>query len=117
MKTESEIINEAFNPEIQKMIFDVSANYTGQMDDLYQAVGMLVVGRFYGWRVMRIAGTRPNWKTANQLFGDLKTLMAEREEFAYRSLGLKMSDELGQYWEIIRGQEKIPDAQKKALSS
>lgn len=117
MNNETQIIEKAFSPEIKQMIFDASQNYHGQMDDLYQAVGMLVVGRFYGWRVMRIAGTRSNWKTASRIFGDLKTLMEEREEFADRSLGLKMADELGRYWEIIRGQEKIPDAQKKALSS
>lgn len=115
MKTESEIINEAFTPEIQKMIFDASANYRGQMDDLYQAVGMLVVGRFYGWRVMRIAGTHANWKTANAIFGDLKTLMKEREEFSHRSLGLDLADQVGKYWEIVRGVVKIPQQEKKAL--
>ncbi|MFM8445602.1 MAG: hypothetical protein ACKN9W_19965 [Methylococcus sp.] len=115
MKTEAQIVKEAFSPEIQQMIFNASQTYSGQMDDFYQAVGMLVIGRLYGWRVMRIAGTHANWKTANQIFGDLKTLMDERGELAHRSLGLRLADEAGRYWEIVRGVVKIPQQEKKAL--
>lgn len=117
MKTDEQKIQKALSPEIQKLIFDVSTNYVGQMDDLYKAVGMLVVGRLYGWHVMRLGGSKPDWELANRLFGDIKLLLPKRGEFAGRSLGLAVADRMGHFWEIIRGTVKVPSITRKALTS
>ena len=89
--------------QLKELIERVCSEYHGQLDHLYQAVGLLVVGQLYGWRVMRLISTRPNWRKASALFGDLKTLMPERGPLAHKSIGLKISDDLGHYWEIIQG--------------
>lgn len=101
--------------ELMKKIDEVSSGFHGQLDDLYQAVGMIVIGRLFGWRVMRLASTKRCWSVATKLFGDPKQLMQEREKYAYKSFGLKVVDKAGEYWEFIRGQRSMPSNEKKFI--
>ena len=94
----------------------VCSEYHGQLDDLYEAIGLLAAGQLFGWRVMRLVAHRSIWRLATSLFGDLKQLMPERGVFAHRSLGLKMADQLDDYWKVVQGVVKIPQHERKALS-
>jgi hypothetical protein len=89
--------------EMIKKIDDVSANYTGYLDDLTQIVGMVVIGRRYGWRVIRLVNSRRHWALACKHFGDLKILLPERGDLTRKSIGLAIIDAIGGYWDIIRG--------------
>lgn len=90
-----------------KEFLDVVENslkdYEGQLDHFYQAVGMVVVGRLMGWRVMRLVSPNRCWSKASKLFGDPKLIMRDRGKYAYKSLGLKIVDNIGDYWGVIRG--------------
>jgi hypothetical protein len=92
----------------------VCSEYHGQLDDLYEAIGLLAAGQVFGWRVMRLVAHRSIWRLATSLFGDLKQLMPERGMFAHRSIGLKMADHLDEYWKIVQGVVKIPQHERKA---
>lgn len=101
--------------EMLEIIDQVSGGFKGQLDDLYKVVGMIVMGRLFGWRVVRLVSTPVLWKKANQLFGDPKELMPERGKYAHKSIGLKIVDELGQYWDVIKGKSPLPAEQKKMI--
>lgn len=92
--------------EMMKKIDEVSTNFKGQLDDLQAAVGMLVIGRLYGWRVIRLVASRRHWQVACKLFGDLKEILPERGVLAHKSLGLKIVDTAGDYWDFISGRGK-----------
>jgi len=87
--------------EMNEKIEKVSTEFTGQLDDLQAAVGMLVVGRLYGWRVMRLVGSRRHWMLSCKLFGDLKELLPERGVLAHKSVGLMVVDKAGDYWDYV----------------
>lgn len=89
--------------ELNAKIETVCTEFSGQLDDLYAVVGMIVVGRLFGWKVMRLVSRRGHWALAAKLFGDPKTLMRERGVLAHKSVGLKICDECGKYWEVIQG--------------
>ena len=114
METESEPF--VLKPELAQAIDKVCSEYHGQLDDLYQSIGLLVAGQLFGWRVMRLVSHRSIWRLATTLFGDLKQLMPERGIFAHRSIGLQMADQLDEYWKIIQGVVKIPQHERKALT-
>ena len=102
--------------ELLKKIEELSGTYNGQLDDFYQAVGMIVVGRYFGWRVMRLVSSRKCWMTASKLFGDPKNLMKDREKYATRSKGLAFIDSVGGYWDFIKGnREAMPLEQRKMV--
>jgi hypothetical protein len=119
MGSDMETENEPFvlKPELAQAIEKVCSEYHGQLDDLYQSIGLLVAGQLFGWRVMRLVAQRSNWRIATELFGDLKQLMPERGDLAHRSIGLQMADKLDDYWKVIQGVAKIPQHERKALDT
>lgn len=119
MGSRMEMENEPFvlKPELAQAIDKVCSEYHGQLDDLYQAIGLLVAGQLFGWRVMRLVSSRTNWKVATELFGDLKELMPREGVYAHRSIGLKLANELGDYWKVVRGLIKVPEQKRRELST
>lgn len=101
--------------ELLERIDQVSGGFKGQLDDLYKVVGMIVMGRLFGWRVVRLVSTPGLWRKANQLFGDPKELMPERGKYAHKSIGLKIVDDFGEYWTVIKGINPIPAEKKKLI--
>jgi len=95
--------------QIIKIINEKSADFHGQLDDLQVAVGMLAVGRLYGWRVTRLISSKRHWSVACKLFGDLKELLPERGVLAHKSVGLAIVDKVGDYWGIIKGEVSRDD--------
>lgn len=107
------ITDEELNAKIEK----VCDEFTGQLDDLYAAVGMIVVGRRYGWRVMRLVSSRRHWMVATRLFGDPKQLMKERGRCYEKSLGCQLIDKAGGYWDYIKGNKpQLPLDVRKAAA-
>ena len=74
--------------EMMKKIDDVMLSFTGQFDDLSQIVGMIVLGRQYGWRVIRLVHSRRSWTLACKYFGDLKLILPKdgKPEYVRKSV-------------------------------
>lgn len=101
--------------ELMKKIDEVSGSFRGQIDDLYVAIGMIVMGRLFGWRVVRLTSSRRQWARANNIFGDLKLLMPERGKYAHKSIGLALVDQLGTYWDVVKGIVSVPMVERKEI--
>lgn len=105
MITEDELVANFVSDKLARQIVRATGEFHGQIGDFYEAVGMIVVGRLVGWRVMRLVSSRKCWSTAMTWFGDPKELMPERGHFAYKSVGLAIVDRLGGYWDFISGRK------------
>ena len=103
--------------ELFELFDKVVSDYSGQIDDLSDAIGLIVIGRFFGWRVARLVSPSKTWTKATRLFGDPKLLMPERGRYAHKSLGLRIVDRLGGYWDYIRGSKPMEISQKRAVGS
>ena len=106
--------------EMMKKIDDVMLSFTGQFDDLSQIVGMIVLGRQYGWRVIRLVHSRRSWTLACKYFGDLKLILPKdgKPEYVRKSVGFAVVDALGRYWEFIKGntnRDDLPVHERKKL--
>ena len=100
--------------EFNELIEQKCGEFVGQIDDLYAAVGMLVVGRLYGWRVMRLVSVKRHWTVATRLFGDPKKLMREKGRFYNKSIGCEIVDKAGDYWSFIKGHSSISRIDRKS---
>lgn len=104
------------NEELLELIERKSEEFTGQCDDLGAAVGILVLSRLFGWRVMRLVSNRRHWQITIKIFGDIKKITPERGKLARKSIGLKIADKLGEYWDLISGKKKvIPEKTRKMI--
>lgn len=101
--------------EFYARVDQVCRDYRGQADDLAAVVGMLVVGRLYGWQVMRLAIGRRHWALAIKLFGDPKEMMPARTDLSSKSVGLRIADAAGDFWQVIRGQIKTTKEDRASL--
>jgi hypothetical protein len=117
MITDKDLVKDLALDDLASSIARVCSTYNGQIDDLYSAVGMVVIGRLFGWRVMRMAAPRRIWAKAGDLFGDPKELMPERGELYGRSVGCRIADAAGEYWRYVRGQIPLGQDVKKSLRS
>jgi len=79
--------------------------YVGLGGDLISAVGVLVLSRFYGWRVIRLIASRRQWNVAIKIFGNIKVMTPERGKYARKSVGLAIADKIGDYWSYMRRQK------------
>lgn len=106
MMTDKELMNE---------IDKVSTKFHGQIDDLYKAVGMIIIGRLFGWKVMRLASPRSTWVKATELFGDPKLLMKPEEKLAYKSFALNLIKGTTEFWDYVRGDKAMVTFDKKLI--
>lgn len=101
--------------ELMRKIDEVSSEYVGQIDTFYHAVGMLVVGRLFGWEVMRLVSSRKEWTTATRLFGDPKDLLPGRGKLARKSWGLKIADTVGSVTLYVKGKASMPLEERRLI--
>ena len=104
--------------EFMKQIDEVTGKFDGQLDHLYEAIGMIITGRLLGWRVMRLVSSGRCWRMATKLFGDPKQLMPERGKYYDKSVGMKIIDTTGGYWDVISGRgnrDALPLHERKKI--
>lgn len=82
-----------------------ASEYQGIGGDLVSAVGVFVLSRFYGWRVIRLIASRRQWNVTIKIFGNIKAFTPERGKYARKSVGLDIADKIGDYWAYVRGQK------------
>lgn len=102
--------------DLSAKIERVTKEFTGQLDDLMGAIGLMQVGRVMGWRVVRLVCSRKHWMVANKLFGDVKALLPEETEYSQKSIGYKVVKASGRFWEQIKGVDaQIPIHDRKRV--
>lgn len=98
--------------EVKRLICRASMEFHGQVDDLYSAVGCLIVGRLLGWRVIRLTLTPMNYAKYQRILAlgldepgqfHFNKWMRERERLSYKSLGLRLLDGTRDFWLAVKG--------------
>lgn len=91
-------------------------DFEGQLGVLESAVGALVVGHKFGWRVLQIAHSQATLKKYEKILGlKFKDVCPERTELSKKSIGLRIADKLKSFWAVALG--KTPVANKDCLDS
>ena len=88
-----------FDSHIHKVI----ENYQGDAAALGNAIGALVLGRYVGWRVLRVVYSSPTYTKYQTLLGiQFKDVLRERDVLSSKSLGLAILDRVGGFWDFCR---------------
>ena len=97
------------NAEQEKQIREVLANYKGNINRLETAIGALIVGQHYGWRVLRMAHSPSTYRAYEQVLGiRFEEACPEKGPLAMRSIGLKAAEKLGAFWDVVMGRQPVP---------
>lgn len=98
--------------DLKLLISRATWQFTGDIDDLYAAVGCLVVGRLFGWRILRLTLTSKKYAKYQRILalgldkpGEFRfnEWMREEERLSYKSIGLRLVKLAGDFWAAAKG--------------
>jgi len=80
--------------------------FQGELIDLESAIGMLLIGRQYGWRVILLIHSPATVRKYTRLLGlsHLREALPEVGVLAHRSNAWRLLDDSKNFWKVVRGQ-------------
>lgn len=90
-------------------IIDKAAeNFRGQADELENAIGMMMIGRLFGWKVLVIVHNKRTIRKYEEILGiKVREIFPEEGPLAYKSLGYKIARTVSNFWKAVSGDIKI----------
>lgn len=94
----------------QKIIQSIE-DYRGLGTTLESALGALIVGQHFGWRVLKLIHTPITYRNYEKVLGiEFKDVCPEITETGKRkSVGYAITEKLGSFWAVIMGKRKVPE--------
>ena len=95
-------------PEEAKRLTDLADsaihNFEGQLDELESALGMLLIGRHFGWRVLVLIHNKRTIRKYEELLGiEVRKYFPEITPASRRSFGYKIVEGAGNFWKAVSG--------------
>ena len=92
-------------------------NFKGELDDLEQALGMYLLGRQVGWRVLVIIHTKRTIRKHEEILGiKFREELDEVGPLATRSVGYNIVVKLSNFWKAVSGAVKVDQRREIAES-
>lgn len=78
--------------------------YKGSVDELQKAIGMLMTGDLFGWRVLLIIHNKRTIRKYEDILGiQVKEFFPELGPYSHRSVGYELAVKLGNFWKAVSG--------------
>lgn len=96
--------------ERHHLMDEAIVRFEGNMDELESALGMYMIGRHFGWKVLYILHSKRTIRKYEEILG-----ISIRDEFeaegpdAERSNGFRALKSITNFWKAISGETPIPD--------
>jgi hypothetical protein len=89
------------------------AGFTGQLDELESALGMLLMGHHFGWKVLYLIHSKKTIRKYEDILGiKIREIFLETGPSSYRSVGLTLAMKASNFWKVVSGEEKIENRRK-----
>lgn len=89
----------------------IIVNFEGDFDELKSALGMYLIGRLVGWRVLVLIHNKRTIKKYEEILGNIN-IREEFEDvtkFSEKSLAYKIVKKLGNFWKGVNGEYDDPE--------
>lgn len=91
-----------------EIINKATENFHGQVDELENAIGMLMTGRLLGWRVLIIIHNKRTIRKYEKILGiNIREMFPPEGPLAHKSIGYKIACKLSNFWKAVSGDIKI----------
>jgi hypothetical protein len=97
--------------ESEKTILHSIKNFSGIGTTLESALGALVLGQVFGWRVLKLLHTPSTYRKYEKALGiEFKNVCPEITELGKKkSIGYAITEKLGSFWAVVMGKRKVPE--------
>ena len=84
------------------------ANFSGSLEELEKAVGMLMVGYHFGWKVLLLVHSKRTIKKYEAILDiNIKEFFPAEGRSSKRSMGLDLDKQIGNFWQVVSGDIKV----------
>ena len=95
---------------LSQRVDEAARNFVGQFEELESAIGMMTIGRLFGWRVLLLIHNKRTIKKYEEILGiNIREEFDEEGPLAYKSVGYGFIQRIGEFWKGVSGDIKIPD--------
>jgi len=98
-----------------RLTCEASTHFRGIFDELESAVGMLFLGKLFGWRVIVLIHNKRTIRKYEQILGiNIREEFPETTDLTDKSLGYVIADKLKAFWKAVAGE--IPLEHRRDLA-
>jgi hypothetical protein len=95
---------------LSRRLDEVAHNFKGQFDELENALGMMILGRLMGWKVLVLIHNKRTIRKYEEILGiDVRKEFPEDGPLAYKALAYDFIKKAGEFWKGVSGDIKIPE--------
>jgi hypothetical protein len=96
--------------EKEQIILQKMKDFQGIGTTLESALGALVMGQYFGWRVLKLLHNPATYRRYEKALGvDFKDVCPEITNLGKeKSIGYAITEKLGSFWAVIMGRKKVP---------
>lgn len=88
-------------------------HFSGQMDELESAIGMLRLGHHFGWKVLYMIHSKKTIRKYEEILDiKIREIFPEKGPSANRSIGLGLAEKFSNFWKVVSGEVKIENRRK-----
>ena len=97
--------------ETEQKILQNMNEFRGVGNTLESALGALIMGQYFGWRVLKIMHNPATYRKYEKVLGvQFKDLCPEITEWGQKkSIGYAITEKLGSFWAVVMGKRKVAD--------
>ena len=100
--------------ELLKRVDDICRDFVGQFDELEAALGMLLLGRLVGWKVLALIHNKRTIRKYEEFLGiNIREYFPEEGPLTHKSQAYMLVKRMGQYWKAVSGD--FPVAKRRDL--
>lgn len=92
--------------QLLSMANNSMSKFRGQMPELERAIGMLFVGRQFGWKVIYLTHSKSTVRKYEDILGiKVREFFPEVGPLARRSVGWKIAEKVTNFWKEVSGND------------
>lgn len=93
---------------LQEIVEESTRKFKGQFDELENALGMLMLGRLVGWKLLVLIHNKRSIRKYEEILGiDIRTAFPEEGPLVGKSPAYELIQKVGNFWKAVSGDEKV----------
>jgi hypothetical protein len=102
--------------QTEQVILQHMKEFNGIGTTLESALGALVLGQYFGWRVLKMLHNPATYRRYEKALGiSFRDVCPEITELGkQKSIGYAITEKLGSFWAVVMGKRKVPEKGKIA---
>lgn len=97
--------------EDEQTILQHMREFRGIGTTMESALGALVIGQYFGWRVLKLLHNPATYRKYEKVLGvEFQKVCPEITEMGKKkSIGYAITEKLGSFWAVVMGKRKVPE--------